>query len=66
MWGWGSWVEKDGEHVENDRLKGASTTSSDPIGVVQAILADSSSLLLVSGLVADDATYLSLNYENPT
>jgi uncharacterized protein len=36
-----------------------------PVEVVQAILADPTNLSLVSSLVADDATYVSLNYENP-
>jgi len=36
-----------------------------PIEVVQAILADPTNLALVSGLVTDDVTYVSLNYDNP-
>jgi uncharacterized protein len=36
-----------------------------PIDVVKAVLADPANLEIVSGLVADDATYVSLNYDNP-
>jgi hypothetical protein len=36
-----------------------------PIEVVQPILADPTSLALVSALVTDDVTYASLNYDNP-
>ena len=36
-----------------------------PIEVVQAILADPTNLASVKELVAPDATYVSLNYDNP-
>lgn len=38
--------------------------SGNPIEIVKAVLADPTNLATVSNLVAHDATYVSLNYEN--
>jgi hypothetical protein len=57
-------VSRVDEPGESTLPEGELTMTLNPIEVVQAILAEPTNLSVVSGLVADDATYVSLNYEN--